>query len=417
MSEITRVFLKSKEENEIEQGYPWVFDNEISTVKFTAKDGSGIKQTNLADCKADDGSVVEVYTKAGGFLGTGVINRKSKITIRLIGRCHADQIMADTKSYWKKVVLNAVNIRGLHYAENDSYRLIFAEADFIPGLVVERYCTKDNKVYLVVQFMALASEVFRNEILGALEESCKPFGIYERSDADVRTKEGLELKSGWIGKAGDDKIVIVENGIQIEVDLAHGQKTGYFLDQKDNRAVVAKLCHGKRVLDAFTHTGAFGLNAEKAGAKEVISVDISPEAVELVNKNIELNNAKNMKSLCADVFDLLKKYEADGEKFDVIILDPPAFTKSAKLIQKAYGGYKEINLRAMRLLNEGGILVTCSCSYFFDSNMFYSMIMHSAMDSHKMVQVLEKRGAGPDHPVLLGYPKSEYLKCAICRVI
>lgn len=417
MSEITRVFLKSKEENEIEQGYPWVFDNEISTVKFTAKDGSGIKQTNLADCKVDDGAVVEVYTKAGGFLGTGVINRKSKITIRLIGRCHADQIMADTKSYWKKIVLNAVNIRGLHYAENDSYRLIFAEADFIPGLVVERYCTKDKKVYLVVQFMALASEVFRNEILGALEESCKPYGIYERSDADVRTKEGLELKSGWIGKAGDDKIVIVENGIQIEVDLAHGQKTGYFLDQKDNRAVVAKLCHGKRVLDAFTHTGAFGLNAEKEGAKEVISVDISPEAVELVNKNIELNNAKNIKALCADVFDLLKKYEADGEKFDVIILDPPAFTKSAKLIQKAYGGYKEINLRAMRLLNEGGILVTCSCSYFFDSNMFYSMIMHSAMDSHKMVQVLEKRGAGPDHPVLLGYPKSEYLKCAICRVI
>ena len=384
MSEITRVFLKSKEENEIEQGYPWVFDNEISTVKFTAKDGSGIKQTNLADCKVDDGAVVEVYTKAGGFLGTGVINRKSKITIRLIGRCHADQIMADTKSYWKKIVLNAVNIRGLHYAENDSYRLIFAEADFIPGLVVERYCTKDKKVYLVVQFMALASEVFRNEILGALEESCKPYGIYERSDADVRTKEGLELKSGWIGKAGDDKIVIVENGIQIEVDLAHGQKTGYFLDQKDNRAVVAKLCHGKRVLDAFTHTGAFGLNAEKEGAKEVISVDISPEAVELVNKNIELNNAKNIKALCADVFDLLKKYEADGEKFDVIILDPPAFTKSAKLIQKAYGGYKEINLRAMRLLNEGGILVTCSCSYFFDSNMFYSMIMHSAMDSHKM---------------------------------
>ena len=172
------------------------------------------------------------------------------------------------------------------------------------------------------------------------------------------------------------------------------------------------------MLDTFTHTGAFGLNAFKAGARDVTSVDISEEAVQMVNKNIQMNNATSvMKAVCADVFDLLKKYEADGEKFDVIILDPPAFTKSAKAIQKAYGGYKEINLRAMRLLNDGGILVTCSCSHFFDSTIFYDMIMHAAADSHKKVQILEKRGAGPDHPVLLGYPKSEYLKCAICRVL
>ena len=172
------------------------------------------------------------------------------------------------------------------------------------------------------------------------------------------------------------------------------------------------------MLDTFTHTGAFGLNAFKNGAREVTSVDISPEAVEMVEHNIKLNEAGSvMKAVCADVFDLLKQYESEGRKFDVIILDPPAFTKSAKMIEKAYGGYKEINLRALRLLNEGGILVTCSCSYFMETHMFCDMLMHAAMDSHKRIQILEKRGAGPDHPVLLGYPKSEYLKCVVCRVI
>src|SRR5574344_1033931 len=418
MSEITRVFLKPKEENEIEQGFPWVFDNEISSIKWLADDGSGMKQTELTACQVADGTPVEVYTKAGGFLGSGIINRTSKITVRMIGSEHADQILADKKEYWSKIVRNAVNIRRLHYTESDSYRLIFAEADFIPGLIVERYCDKTGKVYLVVQFLSLTCEVFREELLAALEAACSPYAMYERSDAEMRKKEGLEEKAGWIGRQGEELITIVENGIELEVDIAHGQKTGYFLDQKDNRAEVARICNGKRVLDTFTHTGAFGLNAVKGGAKEVISVDISQEAVDMVNRNIKLNKAESkMKAVCADVFDLLKQYEASGEKFDVIILDPPAFTKSAKLIQKAYGGYKEINLRAMRLLNEGGILVTCSCSYYFDENMFYSMVMHAAMDSHKSVQVLEKRGAGPDHPVLLGYPKSEYLKCAICRVL
>ena len=251
-----------------------------------------------------------------------------------------------------------------------------------------------------------------------MKKICKPDGIFEKSDEAVREKEGLPLVSGWLdGKNFDTDIVIVENDVQLCVDIANGQKTGYFLDQKFNREGIKRFCHGKKVLDTFTHTGAFGLNAFKAGARDVTSVDISEETVEMVKHNIKLNGAeKVMKALCADVFDLLKKYEADGEKFDVIILDPPAFTKSAKNIQKAYGGYKEINLRAMRLLNEGGILVTCSCSHFFDSNTFYDMIMHAAMDSHKRVQILEKRGAGPDHPLLAGYPKSEYLKAAFCIV-
>lgn len=418
MNCFARVFLNAKEEKEIQTGFPWVFDNEISHVKFRKSEKDEWNQTKLEDCTVENGSGVEVFTKAGGFLGTGIINRNSKITVRLISSEHADKVFENTKAFWEKRIFDAVNIRQLKYSPYDSYRLIFAEADFVPGLICERYCDSEGKIYLVVQFLAMACDVFRDEIISALEKAVHPDFIYERDDADVRNKEGLSETSGWIGKSGKTVITIVENEIKLSVDIANGQKTGYFLDQKDNRKIVGNFCHGKKVLDTFTHTGAFGLNAFKAGAKDVTSVDISPEAVEMVNKNIFLNGAgKVMKAVCADVFDLLKDYESKGEKFDVIILDPPAFTKSAKAIQKAYGGYKEINLRAMRLLNEGGILVTCSCSHFFDSHYFYDMLMHAAMDSHKRLQILEKRGAGSDHPVLLGYPKSEYLKCAICRVM
>lgn len=417
-----RVFLKNKEEKEIQQGFPWVFDNEISHIKHradNADDKSEWKNEELGQCSVEDGATVEVYTKAGGFLGTGIFNKKSKITVRLIGSEHADVIMADTGAFYEKKILDAYNMRRMFYKDSDSYRLIFGEADFIPGLICERFCDEAGRVIIVVQFLSLSCEVFRKEILAALTKVCAPSAIYERSDASVRDKEGLPQQSGWLsGSLKDTQITIVENGIKLGVDIANGQKTGYFLDQKFNRIAAAAFCKGKSVLDTFTHTGAFGLNAFKAGAREVISVDISPEAVEMVEHNIALNEAGSvMKAVCADVFDLLKQYENEGRKFDVIILDPPAFTKSAKMIEKAYGGYKEINLRALRLLNEGGILVTCSCSYFMETHMFCDMLMHAAMDSHKRIQILEKRGAGPDHPVLLGYPKSEYLKCVVCRVL
>lgn len=413
-----RVFLNNKEEKEIQQGFPWVFDNEISHIKYRADEKSEWKNESLKNCSVKDGSVIEVYTKAGGFLGTGVINKKSKITVRLIGNEHADVIINDAAAFYEKRILDSYNMRRMFYDEKDSYRLIFGEADFIPGLISERFCDEKGHIIIVVQFLSLSCEVFRNEIIAALKKVCKPDGIYERSDASVRDKEGLVQTAGWIYGKGETQFTIVENGIKLGVDIANGQKTGYFLDQKFNRVAAAAFCKGKSVLDTFTHTGAFGLNAFKNGAREVTSVDISPEAVDMVNHNIELNNAGNvMKAVCADVFDLLKQYESEGRKFDVIILDPPAFTKSAKMIEKAYGGYKEINLRALRLLNEGGILVTCSCSYFMETHMFCDMLMHAAMDSHKRIQILEKRGSGPDHPVLLGYPKSEYLKCVVCRVL
>ncbi|MDD5788911.1 MAG: class I SAM-dependent rRNA methyltransferase [Spirochaetia bacterium] len=412
----SRVFLKDGEEGEVQQGFPWIFDNEISHVKYEEK--SGVKQASLADCAVKDGELVEVFANAGGFLGTGVINRKSKISVRIIGKEHADRIAEDPQAYYTKKIQNAYELRKLYYDRKDSYRLVYAEADFIPGLILERYCDINKNVYLVVQFLSLSAEVFRKEILQALKAIVRPYGIYERDDAGVREKEGLEERSCWIGEAREEKIIIRENDVLLEVDIARGQKTGYFLDQKFNRRQAAALSSGKKVLDACSHTGAFGLNCFKGGAKDVTCVDLSPEAVTMIEKNIELNGAgKKVRAVCADIFDKLKEYEASGEKFDLIILDPPAFTKSAKNIQKAYGGYKEINLRAMRLLTENGILITCSCSYFFDAEHFYGMIMKASEDSKKRVQILAKYGAGPDHPVLAGYPKSEYLKCAVCRVV
>ena len=426
MNNFSHVILKNKEDIELSQGFPWVYDNEIFSVKWLAEDGSGVKTTTLAEAQVKAGSAVEVYSSKGTFLGTGIFNPSSKITVRLIGREHADKIMADPAAYWDKAVRNSVNIRALSFDRMDSCRIIYGEADFIPGLVAERYVAYSGErtaVFVVVQFLSLACEVFRKEIIDSIKSVCKPDGIYERSDAPVREKEGLEQKTGWLLGTGahfvkDGVITIKENGIFLDVDIVNGQKTGYFLDQKFNRAAVASYCHGKRVLDAFSHTGAFGLNAAKAGAKSVVCADISQEAVDLISHNAEVNGVSGkLTAVCADVFDLLRQYEEKGEKFDVIILDPPAFTKSARQIQKAYGGYKEINLRAMRILSEGGILVTCSCSYYFDENTFYSMVMHAAKDSHKSVQVLQKRGAAPDHPVLVGYPQSEYLKCAVCRVL
>ena len=418
MNLISKVFLNPKEEAEIKAGFPWVFDNEINYIKHESLAPGGQHKSadeKLADCTLENGSVVEVMTKSGFYLGTGIFNAKSKIVVRIMSRVRGE---AFDRDFFSKRINAALEIRFAYYKKHDSYRLIFDEADFLPGLTVDRYCDTEGRVFLAVQFTALCTAKYRKEIIDALTEICHPFGIYERSDSSICEKEGIEEKNGWIGAEHNPVIVIKENGILLQVDLEKGQKTGYFLDQKFNRREVSRFAKGKRVLDTFTHTGAFALNCAAAGAKEVTAVDISEEAVETVNTNIALNKMqKTVNAVCADVFDVLRKYEEEGKTFDMIILDPPAFTKSAKMVQKAYGGYKEINLRAMKLLVPGGILVTCSCSHFFDPNTFYSMLNNAANDAHRSFQILEKRGAGPDHPVLSGYPKSEYLKCAVLRVL
>ncbi len=395
---MNKIFLKTKEEDRIQLGHPWVFDNEIGRFQ--------------GDCT--NGEAVEVYTKAGHFLGLGVINKNSKITVRIFTRRKDEAIDA---AFFARRIRDASDARKPFYSHDDSYRLVFAEADLIPGLVVDRFADVSGKIFLSVQFLTLAVDTFRTAIIDALNEVIGPDGIFERSDVHVRALEGIPEQKGWIGAAHDPVITIRENGILLQVDLENGQKTGYFLDQKENRKVVASLAKGLAVLDTFTHTGAFGLNAWKGGAASVVSVDISDEAVAGVNMNIKLNGAgKVMSALTGDVFDLLKAYEKDGRQFDLIILDPPAFTKSAKMIDKAYGGYKEINLRAMKILKSGGYLVTCSCSHFFGPEHFHRMLQNAAMDAHKTVQILEKRGPGPDHPVLLGYPESDYLECDVLRV-
>lgn len=398
MKGMNRIFLKAKEEDRIRLGHPWVFDNEIGRYQ--------------GDCPT--GSTVEVFTKDGQFLGRGIINRNSKITVRLFTRKKDEEIDA---AFFARRIASALDTRYRFYAKRDSYRLVFAESDLVPGLIVDRFADVSGKVFLSVQFLTLAVDSRRDEIVTALRETVAPDGIFERSDVHVRGLEGIEERKGWIGPEFDPVITIRENGINLRVDLENGQKTGYFLDQKDNRMLVANLSKGMSVLDTFTHTGAFGLNAWKGGAASVESVDISEEAVRTVNENIALNGAAPvMTATAADVFDLLKEREREGKKYDLIVLDPPAFTKSAKMIEKAYGGYKEINLRAMKILNPGGFLVTCSCSHFFTADHFYRMIQNAAMDARKTVQILEKRGPGADHPTLAGYPESDYLKCAVLRI-
>lgn len=425
-----KVFLKPKEESDIRLGQPWVYDNEIAFVKSLS--AKGIEQKPLDQCDVPDGLPVEVYSKGGLFLGTGIINRKSRIAVRLISGGRAETVFGSGASvddggslhslaaeeFFRRRVQDALDARFLFYRKSDSYRLVFAEADFIPGFVADRFCDAEGRVFLSVQFLSLSAEVFRDELVSALRAVCRPFGIYERSDAAVRELEGLGRRKGWIGPEHNPVITIKENGILFSVDLENGQKTGYFLDQKFNRVLVSSLSRGRRVLDAFCHTGAFALSAAAGGAAEVVAADISEEAVEAARTNISLNKAGHVvKAVRADVFDLLRLYEDEGRKFDLIVLDPPAFAKSASKVDKAYGGYKEINLRAMRLLSPGGILVSCSCSHFFDAPRFHDMLANAASDAGRRVQFLSRGGAGPDHPVLAGYPKSDYLKCAVMRVV
>lgn len=410
---LAKIFLRPKEEVEIRQGFPWVFDNEIAYIK-ESKDGGKIP---LAESSVADGSPVDVFSSSGQYEGTGILNKKSKIAVRFLAKDSSSTGVFD-RAFFEKKINDALSLRAPFFASEDSCRLIFGEADFLPGLIVERYVDIQNRVYLVVQFLALCTEIYRDIIIDILNETCRPFGIYERSDANIRLKEDLPLRAGWIGDERSGVITIRENGVLLNVDIAAGQKTGYFLDQKFNRQRAALLAKDREVLDTFTHTGAFGLNAVAGGAKSVTAVDISEDAVKTVKENIALNKAESrMNVIQADVFDILKEYEQNGRSFDMIILDPPAFAKNAKALDKAYGGYKEINLRAMKILRSGGILISCSCSQFMDSALFYSMLTHAASDAKRTVQIAEKRGAGPDHPVPLGYPKAEYLTCAICRVL
>ena len=392
------VTLKKGAGRTLKEGGPWIYDNEIESImgSFT------------------DGDIVLVHDFDGYPLGRGFINRNSKLTVRMMTRNRDTEV---DESFIRMRVKNAWEYRKKVMDDISSCRVIFGEADFLPGLVVDKFAD-----VLVVESLALGIDRFKEMIIDILKELMEADGIhirgvYERSDAKVREQEGMERYKGFIGAPFDTKVEIVENGVRYYVDVKDGQKTGFFLDQKYNRRAAAKLCKGARVLDCFTHTGSFALNAGMAGAEHVTGVDASELGVAQARENAALNGLEDrVEFICEDVFDLLPRLEKQGEKFDVVILDPPAFTKSRSSIKKAVKGYREINLRGMKLVKDGGYLATCSCSHFMDYELFTQTIGQAARNVHKRLRQVEFRTQSPDHPILWGAGDSYYLKFYIFQV-
>lgn len=389
--------LKKGEGRLLKAGGMWVFDNEIASIMGNF----------------ENGDIILVRDFDGYPMGKGFINTNSKIAVRMLTRDENTEIDAafiekrvrDAWEYRKKVV----DIR--------SCRVIFGEADFLPGIVADKFSD-----VLVVQSLALGIDRWKEEIIASLkkvmaEDGIQIRGVYERSDVKVRKQEGMELYKGFIGNEFPTLVEIEENGVKYQVDVKEGQKTGFFLDQKYNRLAIQKLCKGAKVLDCFTHTGSFALNAGIAGAESVIGVDASALAVEQATANARLNGLENkVKFICEDVFELLPRLEEQGERFDVVILDPPAFTKSRNSVKNAVKGYREINLRAMRLVKDGGFLATCSCSHFMTYELFTKTIGQAAKNVHKRLRQVEYRTQAPDHPILWSSDESYYLKFYIFQV-
>ena len=391
-----RVVLKKGEGRTIKSGGLWVFDNEIDVIEDSVIDGG----------------LVEVNDFDGYFMGIGFINRKSKITVRMLSR----RTREVNKAFIENRVRTAVDYR-MKTVDTSSCRMIFGEADFLPGIVIDKFSD-----ILVVESNALGIDRLKMDIIEALKNCLHEYGmdirgVYERSDAKVRLLEGMERYKGFIGPSFDTKVIIEENGVKYYVDVEDGQKTGFFLDQKYNRLAVRKLCKDAKVLDCFTHTGSFALNAGFAGAKSVLGVDASELAVRQATENAALNGlSDSVKFICEDVFELLPELERKGEKFDVVILDPPAFTKSRSSIKNAVKGYREINLRGMKLVKDGGFLATCSCSHFMDPELFTRTIAEAAKNVHKRLRQIEYRTQAPDHPILWDSSESLYLKFYIFQV-
>ena len=397
MTQNTIVTLKKGGGRTIKAGGMWVYDNEIDTItgSFT------------------NGDIISVHDFDGFFLGYGFINTNSKITIRLLSRHKENRI---TEDFIRERVQNAWDYRK-QTIDTSCCRIIFGEADFLPGIVIDKFSD-----VLVVESLALGIDRLKPLILDCLVDILKKDGIsirgiYERSDAKVRQQEGMERFKGFIGEEFDTNVEIMENGVKYIVDVKDGQKTGFFLDQKNNRAAIHKICKGKKVLDCFTHTGSFALNAGIAGASSVLGVDASELGIHQAQENARLNHLEDRVSFqVADVFDLLPALEAQGEQFDVVILDPPAFTKSRSSIKNAVKGYREINMRGLKLVKNGGFLATCSCSHFMDPELFAKTIKEAAKSAHKKLRQVEFRTQAPDHPILWASDSSYYLKFYIFQV-
>ena len=391
------VTLKKGEGRTIKAGGAWIYDNEIANVVGSF----------------DDGDVVLVHDFDGYPMGKGYINHHSKIRVRMLTR-HQEQEIDDV--FWKMRLQAAWDYRKAT-VDTSSCRIVFGEADFLPGLVIDKFSD-----VLVVESLALGIDRYKEHLVDLLKEILAADGItirgvYERSDAKERLKEGMERVKGFMGAEFDTNVEIIENGVHYMVDVKEGQKTGFFLDQKYNRQSIRSICRGAKVLDCFTHTGSFALNAGQAGAASVLGLDASELGVEQAKKNAALNGLSDIVDFeCADVFEKLPQMEAAGEKFDVIILDPPAFTKSRNSVKNAVKGYREINLRAMKLIRDGGYLATCSCSHFMTYELFTKTIGQAAANVHKRLRQVSFATQAPDHPILWAADTSYYLKFYIFQV-
>ena len=397
--ELGTVRIKKGAGRALKAGGAWIYDNEIDVIEGNVQDGD----------------MVNVQDFDGYPLGQGFLNRRSTISIRMMTR--KKEVNVD-EAWIEMRVRSAWEYRKAT-VDTASCRLIFGEADFLPGIVVDKF-----EDILVVESLALGIDRWKMVILDKLkkvlaEDGIIIRGIYERSDAKVRLQEGMERYKGFIGDPFDTKVEIRENGVRYIVDVKDGQKTGFFLDQKYNRLAIQRLCPGKEVLDWFTHTGSFPLNAGIAGAASVLGVDASQLAIDQARENAALNGlSQRVLFRCADVFELLPQLEAEGKKFDVVILDPPAFTKSRNSIKNAVKGYREINLRGMKLVRDGGFLATCSCSHFMNQQIFAKTIGAAAAGVHKRLRQLEYRTQSPDHPILWSREDSSYyLKFYIFQVV
>ena len=394
---MAEVFLKKGEGRALKAGGAWIYDNEIDRIEGDFSEGD----------------TVYVRDFDGYPMGTGFINTRSVITVRMLSR----SFVTVDGAFIERRVRNAWEYRK-KTVDTSSCRIIFGEADFLPGIVVDKFSD-----VLVVESLALGIDRLKPLIIEKLktvlgEDGISVRGVYERSDAKVRLKEGMEPCKGFIGEPFDTNVEIVENGVRYRVNIEEGQKTGFFLDQKYNRLAVQRLCKAAKVLDCFTHTGAFALNAGIAGASSVLGVDASELAIAQARENAALNGlSEKVAFRCEDVFELLPELEEEGERFDVVILDPPAFTKSRSSVKNAVKGYRDINVRGMKLVKDGGYLATCSCSHFMEPELFRKTIGEAARGAHVRLRQVEFRTQSPDHPILWSADESYYLKFYIFQII
>ncbi len=385
-----QIYLKKNEEKRITAGHSWVYANEVAKIEGKDKNGS----------------LATVYSNDGRYIGKGYINHASKILVRIFIR--GNEI--DDKEYYLQSIKKANDYR-IKLGYTNSYRMVFGEADNLPALIIDRY----GDIF-VVQCLSLGIDQRKQTIIDCLVELFAPKGIYERSDVAVRKKEGLELVKCVLYGEVPDYCPIVENGIKMLVDVKNGQKTGYFLDQKENRFAIRRYCVGANVLDCFCNSGGFTLNAATV-ARCVTACDISLLALNNVLDNAKENNFTNVSTLCGDVFEVLRQFKRDGIKFDTVILDPPAFCKSASEVKDAYRGYKDINLTAMKIVKSGGYLITCSCSHYMTIPLFEKMLIEAARESGRIVRSVEVKTQAPDHPSLLCAEETQYLKLFVLQIV